>query len=118
MVSGGGVVAEAVGVADAVGRGEAGCVLGLVLAGDAEGDAADDAGGAALVGAAPGNAQLGGVAGTDGMGLAGLAAGEPVVGSGEDCAAGESDPPGVMAGWLPGSAVALPGCPVSSLTAA
>ena len=113
VISGGGVVAEAVGVADAVGRGEAGCVLGLVLAGDAEGDAADDAGGAA-----PGNAQLGGVAGTVGMVLAGLAAGEPVVGSGEDCAAGESDPPGVMAGWLPGSAVALPGCPVSSLTAA
>jgi len=112
-----GLVAEAVGVADVVGREDDDCVLGLVRAGVAEGDAADEAGGTALAGAAPGSAQLGGVAGTVGMVLAGLAA-ERVVGSGEDCAAGESDPPDVMAGRLPGSAMAFPGCPVSSLTAA
>jgi hypothetical protein len=91
---------------------EAGCVLGSFLGGVVEGGAVDGAG------AVLGSAQLGGLAGTVGMLLAGLAVGELVVGNGEDCAAGEVEAPRVIAGWPPGWAVVFPGCPVRAVTAA
>jgi hypothetical protein len=131
LVAGGVAVAVAVGVGvgvvvgvgrPVVGCVDAGCVLAPVLGGLVEGAAADEgttAAGTPDVGpAAPGSAQLGGVAGTVGTRSAGLAVGEPAVGSREDCAAGEVEAPDVTAGWPAAWAVALPECPVSSLTAA
>jgi hypothetical protein len=93
VVPEGGAEAEAVTVADVVGRavlggGEDGRVLGLVRVGAAEAGTADE-GATGLAGAALARAQLGGVAGTVAM----MVAGDRVVGSGEDCAAGESGPP-------------------------
>jgi hypothetical protein len=125
LVAGGGVAVGVV-VGGAVGRvvlgwADAGCVLGSSLGGVVEGRAVDGSaveGGTAVAGAAPGNAQLGGLAGMVGMLLAGLAVGELVVGSGEDCAAGEVEGPGAAVGWPPGWAVVFPGCPVRAVTAA
>jgi hypothetical protein len=118
IVAGGGV---AVGVAAVVGRPvpdtvDVGCVLGALLDGVVEGRTADE--GAAVAGAVLGCAQLGGLAGTVGIWLAGLALGDLVVGSEEACAAGEAEAPDVTAGWLACWAVAIPECPVRALTAA
>jgi hypothetical protein len=117
---GGGVVAGAV-VDGVVGRTppdtvDTGCVVGSFLGDVVEGVTAD--GGAAAAGAVPGSAQLGGLAGTVEMLLARLLVGDLVVGSGEDCAAGEAGAPAVTTGWLGGRAVAGPECPVRALTAA
>jgi hypothetical protein len=113
LVTGEGV---AVGVV-VLGRVEAGCVLGSLLGGVVEGGAVDG-GTAEGAGAVPGSAQLGGLAGTVGMLLAGRAVGELVVGNGEDCAAGEVEAPEVTVGWPPGWAVVFPGCPIRAVTAA
>jgi hypothetical protein len=105
LVTGGGVVVGGVVVGRVVlGWVEAGCVLGSFLGGVVEGGAVEGVG----------SAQLGGLAGTVGMLLAGLAVGELVVGNGEDRAAGEVETPGMTAGW----AVVFPGCPVRAVTAA
>jgi hypothetical protein len=95
-----------------VGRVDAGSVLGSFLGGVVEGGAVE--GGSAVLG----RAQLGGLAGTVGMLLAGLAVGELVVGNGEDCAAGEAEGPEVTVGWPPGWATVFPGCPARAVTAA
>jgi hypothetical protein len=114
LVAGGGV---AVGVGrtlpDTVG---AGWVLGEFLDGVVEGRTADA--GTVVTGTVLGCAQLGGLAGTVGIALAGLAVADLVLGSAEACAAGETEPPEVTAGWLACWAAAVPECPVSDLTAA
>ena len=117
LVTGGGVAVGVVVGRVVVGRVvlgwvEAGCVLGSLLGGDVDGGAAEGAG------AVLGSAQLGGLAGTVGMLLAGLAVGELVFGNGEDCAAGEVEAPEAIVGWPPGWAVVFPGCPVRAVTAA
>jgi hypothetical protein len=66
----------------------------------------------------PGFAQLGALAGTVAMPLAGLAARDLVVGSGEDCAAGETEVPAETSGWAAGWAAAFPDCPASAETRA
>jgi hypothetical protein len=118
LVAGGGV---AVGVGrtlpDTV---DAGWVLGEFLDGVVEGRTAGA--GTVVTGAVLGCAQLGGLAGTVGIALAGLAVGDLVgdlvVGSAEACAAGETEAPDVTAGWLACWTAAVPECPVSDLTAA
>jgi hypothetical protein len=114
LVAGGGV---AVGVGrtlpDTV---DAGWVLGEFPDGVVEGRTAGA--GTVVTGAVLGCAQLGGLAGTVGIALAGLVVGDLVVGSAEACAAGETEAPDVTAGWLACWAAAVPECPVSDLTAA
>jgi hypothetical protein len=95
---------------------DVGCVLAVLLGGAVEGGTV--AGGSAAAGAVLGSAQLGGLAGTVASVPGRLAAGGLVVGSGEDCAAGEAEAPDVTDGWLAGWAAGLPGCPVKALTAA
>lgn len=121
MVVAGGGVAVGVVVGGSVFRTmpdtvDEGCAVGVLLGGAVDGATAD--GGAAVAGAVPGSAQLGGFAGTVAILLARRAAGELGVGNGEDCAAGEAEAPEVTDGWLAGWAVALPECPVRALTAA
>ena len=120
LVAGGGVAVGLV-VGGAVARTlpdtvDVGCALGVLLGGAVEGGTAD--GGTAAAGAVLGSAQLGGLAGTVAPLLARLAAGALVVGSGEDCAAGEAEAPDVTDGWLAGWAAGLPGCPAKALTEA